>query len=275
MLTKLDNLLQKTVNWKTVLALFVISFPIGYYIERPLFYKIGQLDYYYSYTADDLFGYMLNFRSMGLLEKYLTYQQTFQVFFPFITALFFIAFIYHTGNGLVSKKILIPFALIIPSATLLIDYLENTGLIILIQSYQGMSYASFVSKLRNIAEITSNFAPIKGFLWDMEALVFFAGIAIYIFKIIRFFLSKTSILEKFKKNLSYTLSVSSTNNDDYDKDIENKLKEQINGIQTKAQELSKAEARENILALVGVIGLIGILVFTVIFLRSISPYPVQ
>lgn len=275
MLIKFDNLLRKIANWKIVLDLFVISFPIGYYIERPLFYMIGQPDYYYAYSANDLYGYLLNFDSMGLLREYLTYQQTFQVFFPLITALFFISFIYNTGNGLVPKKILIPFAIIIPTTTLLIDYLENMGLIILIRSYQKMSFASFAPRLRNIAEITSNFAPIKGFLWDMESLVFFAGIAIYIFKIIRFFLNKTGILVTFKRKISYALLVSSTNSDDTDKKIENNLKEKTNVMQTKAQVLSMTDARENILALVGVIGWIGILVFVVFFLRSISPYPVQ
>jgi hypothetical protein len=278
MLTKLDNLLQKIANWKTVLALCVISFPIGYYIGDQLFYKIGQLDYYYSYTADDLYSSISNFYSMRLLEEYLTYQLTYQVFFPFITALFFITFIYHTGNGLVSKKILIPFAFIIPSATLLIDYLENAGLIILIRSsYERpgriMTLSSFLAELKNTAEITSGLAPIKGFLWDMQSLIFFAGIAIYIFKTIRFALNKTGVFEKFKKNLSYALPISSTNSDGYDKDFENKIKGQTNGIQTKAQELSKVEARSNILALVGVIGLIWLLALIVIFLRRISPYP--
>jgi hypothetical protein len=39
------------------------------------------------------------------------------------------------------------------------------------------------------------------------------------------------------------------------------------------QVLPMVEARENILALVGVIGLIGILFFIATYLRSISPYP--
>ena len=263
MLTKLDNVLQKIANWKTVLVLFVISFPIGDYIERPLFYKIGQPDYYYAYSANDLYGYLKNFYEMGLLKKYLSYQETFQVFFPFIMALFFITFIYNAGNGLISKKILIPFAFIIPSAALLADYLENVGFIILIRSYQEMTFASFAPKLRNVAEITSDIAPIKGFLWDMETLIFFAGLAIYIFKMVRFFLNKTDILEKFKRNLLYA------------KGVKNEPKEQTNILQTKAQESAKAETRENILALVGIIGLIGILIFIVIFLRSTSPYPVQ
>lgn len=275
MFTKFDNLFQKIANWKTVLALFIISFPIGDYIERPLFYKVGQPDYYYAYTSYELFGYMQNFRSMGLLEKYLTYQQTFQVFFPFMVALFFITFIYHTGNGLVSKKILIPFAFIIPLATLLIDYLENVGFIIFIRSYQRMAYSYFGPELTTIAEITSRLAPIKGFLWDMESLILLAGMALYIFRITRFFLRKIDFFEKLKKNIPYTLSVSSTNSNGYDNDFENKINEQPSGMQTKAQELSKAERRNNILALVGVIGLIGILALIVSFLRSISPYPVQ
>ena len=274
MLTTLDNFLQKIVNWKTVLALFVIGFPIGYYIERPLFYKIGQPDYYYAYTADDLYSYILNFHSMGLLEKYLTYQQTFQFIFPLISALFFITFIYHTGSGLVSKKILVPFAFIIPLTTLFIDYLENMGFIILIHSYQEMTFASFSPKLRNIAEITSDFAPIKGFLWDMEYLIFLAGIAIYIFEMTRFSLNKTGILEKYKKNSPYTLHILSTNSNIYYQDFKNKIKGQAAGIHIEAQKLLKENASSNILALVGVIGLILILAFIVIFLRSISPYPV-
>lgn len=275
MLIKLDNFLQKTANWKTVLVLFIISFPIGYYIEKPLFYKVGQPDYYYAYKSYELFSYMQNFRSMNLLEKYLTYQQTFQVFFPFMVALFFITFIYHTGNGLVSKRIIIPFAFIIPVATLLIDYLENAGFIIFIRSYQRMAYSYFGPDLTTIAKITSDFAPIKGFLWDMEALIFLAGMALYIFKITRFFLSKIGFLEKLKKNSPYALPVSSTNSNGYDKDFENKINQQPGGMQTKAQELSKAERRNSILALAGVIGLIGIFALIVSFLRSISPYPVQ
>jgi hypothetical protein len=207
MFTKLDNLLQKVANWKTVLVLFVISFPIGYYIDEPLFYKIGQIDYYYSYTVDRVYSLISYFHLVGELKKYVTYQLTFQVFFPFVTALFFITFIYHAGNGLASKKLLVPFALIIPTITLLIDYLENAGLVFIIRSsYEKpgriMDYLAFASKLRNTVEITSGFATIKGFLWDTLFLIFIAGIAVYIFKMLKFSLNKMGILKKFKKDLS-------------------------------------------------------------------------
>ena len=137
-----------------------------------------------------------------------------------------------------------------------------------------MTFASFSPKLRNIAEITSDFAPIKGFLWDMEYLIFLAGIAIYIFEMTRFSLNKTGILEKYKKNSPYTLHILSTNSNIYYQDFKNKIKGQAAGIHIEAQKLLKENASSNILALVGVIGLILILAFIVIFLRSISPYPV-
>lgn len=275
MLTYLENLFQKIANWKTVLVLFIISFPLGYYIDDPIFYMVPRFDYLYSFSVYDAYGLISYFQLIGRLKAYIAYELTFQVFFPFVTALFFITFIYYTGSGLVPKKILIPFALIIPTTTLLIDYLENTGLIILFRSFrsepgQALTYSFFVSKLKTTVEITSGFATIKGFLWDMQFLIFFAGIAISIFKLIRFSLTKTGFLEKFKKNSASPFL--NTSSDDYEKDFENKIRKQTNVIQTNSQELPKAGARSNIVALVGVIGLICILAFIVIFLRSVSPY---
>jgi len=188
MLTKFDILLQKIANWKTVLGLFVISFPIGYFIDNQMFYMLPRFDYLYSYdfeTTNRLISYM---QLAGELKAYITYELTFQIFFPLNTALFFVMFIYNSGFNLLPKNALVPIALIIPIVTLLVDYLENAGLIILLYSYP--------SKLITVAEITSGFATIKGFLWQVEEYVFIVGIAIYIFKTLRFVINKMDILKK-------------------------------------------------------------------------------
>ncbi len=198
---KFDNILQKISNWKTILAFFIISFPLGYYID-PVFTMTPRFDYLYSYSVSTAYMIVSDFYFTGMLRAYAVYELTFQVFFPSVTALFFITFIYHAGTGLISKKMLVPFALIIPTTTLVIDYLENAGLVILIHSYEKLglkTFYPFASKLTTIVKITSGFATIKGLLWDIQWYIFLVGITIYLLRAIGFTLTKIGIIKTIKK----------------------------------------------------------------------------
>ena len=85
------------------------------------------------------------------------------------------------------------------------------------------------------------------------------------------FAASSISLQLDSSSIKYALPISSTNSDNYDKAFEDKIKEQTNVIQAKAQELSKAGARNNTTSLVGVIGFIFVVaLFIFIFICLIG-----
>jgi hypothetical protein len=194
MLTRIDNFLQKIANWKTVLALFFMIFPLGFYIDSRMFYKVPLLDHLPSYDYEKAYS-IISYLYEWHKTAYIRYELTFQTFFPFVAALFSVTFVYYLGREFVPKNVLLVLALPLPIITLFVDYLENIGIIILVYNYP--------KELNSIVEITSRFATIKNFLWNIEWYVFFIGIIIYVIKAFRAVLYEIGVLDK-NKNTAFT-----------------------------------------------------------------------
>lgn len=191
---KSQNIIQKLTNGWSIIALFIFVFLFDTFIlgaASPNYGKVMLLDYLRVKSPQHLYELISDYYSLGGnngLKPYIMYELTVEMIYPIIIAFFFfIAYHYIVLNLLQFKRPLL-ISSMVPVATMLIDYLESIGVIMMLQNYP--------KTLMSIAQITITLTNIKLTLFGIENWLLGIGLVIVFFK---------KLIQMLKSN-SYLLS---------------------------------------------------------------------
>lgn len=147
------HFLTKYATWKNILLLFglnlifnLVIFPLANISSS----GVLPLDLHFSYSPDEAYQVLAQF-STDELRRYMMTELTVDVFYPVAYALLLSFLLFK-----LSQKVAIS---MVPIAVLVFDYLENLGIVTMIQYYP--------QKLSNVATITSLFTSLK---WSLVVL---------------------------------------------------------------------------------------------------------
>ena len=145
----LTHFLEKYASWKSILILiglfiFVNAFVFPMLLDNP---NNIPLDLQFSYSSEKAYQLLSNF-SAADLQKYKIIELTVDVVYPIIYTLLLSFLIFKINSN--AKLALFPFLILIA------DYLENTGIVILI--------SNFPKELNSIVSITSLLTSLKWIL---------------------------------------------------------------------------------------------------------------
>ena len=153
--------IQKYASWKNILILMGIVL-LFQFLWFPQFLPKGEhavmLDTEMAYNAEDAYGIIGNYTD-NMRQRYILGEITLDLVFPIIYTLLFsflIFFLYKNAT-----------LALFPFLQMIFDYLENTGIVIMLSAWPG--------KIMWLASLTSVLSAIKWTLVGITSLVVFVG----------------------------------------------------------------------------------------------------
>jgi hypothetical protein len=164
----MNNFIQKYATGKNILILMGIML-LFEFVFFPQFLPKGEharsLDTQIAYNADDAYEIIENY-SDNMRQRYIYGEVTLDLVFPVIYTLLFSFLIFFLFKN--PKLALFPFM------QLIFDYLENTGIVIMLSAWPN--------KMVWLATTTSVFSMIKWGLAGVGSILIFVGVVRFIIK---------------------------------------------------------------------------------------------
>ncbi len=160
--------ITKYTSWKSILILMGLML-LFEFVFFPQFLPKGEharsLDTEIAYNADDAYEIIENYTD-SMRQRYIYGEVTLDLVFPVIYTLLFSFLIFFLFKN--TRLALFPFI------QLIFDYLENTGIVILLSAYPN--------KIMWLATTTSVFSMVKWVLVGVTALIVLLGAVRFVIK---------------------------------------------------------------------------------------------
>jgi len=162
------SFIQKYATWKSILILMgiVLLFQFSWF---PQFLPKGKhavmIDTEMGYTAEDAYEIIGHYTD-NMQQRYILGEITLDLIFPIVYTLLFAFLIFFLHKD--------PTLALFPFLTLFFDYLENTGIVIILSAWPN--------KIMWLATATSIFSMIKWVLVGISIILILLGIIRFLIK---------------------------------------------------------------------------------------------